>query len=128
MLNKKMKVKMKKLAFLVIICFVGLHSFSQNNNPIVMKLGEEDIRFSEFENTFSRNNDLSSVSDEELRSFVDLYALFRLKYAEAIAMRLDTISALQEELDNYRSQAVIPYLTDKEVSERIFNEVVERMK
>ena len=119
---------MRKIALLLIICLASLGSFCQNNDPVVMKLGKEDIRFSEFKNTFSRNNDLSKVPDAELRSYIDLYVTFRLKYAEAREMQLDTVAALREELDDYRAQAVTSYLTDKEVSERIFNEAMERMK
>ena len=119
---------MKKIAFLLIVCSAGFRSFGQDNDPVVMKLGKENVKFSEFRNTFAKNNDLSKVSDEELRKFIDLYVDFRLKYVEAREKQLDTVSALREELADYRSQAAASYLTDKEVSERIFNETVERMK
>ena len=119
---------MRKIVIFLMIGFMGLSAFCQNEDPVVMKLGKEEIKFSEFESKFSKNNDLSKVPDDELRSYVDLYVVFRLKYAEAIAMQLDTVAVLREELDDYRAQAVIPYLTDKEVSERVFNEAIERMQ
>ena len=119
---------MRKIAFLLVICSTGFGAFGQNSDPVVMKLGKEDIRFSEFSNTFSKNNDLSKAPEAELRNYIDLYVTFRLKYAEAREMQLDTVAVLRAELDDYRAQAVIPYLTDKEVSDGIFNEALERMK
>jgi peptidyl-prolyl cis-trans isomerase SurA len=121
---------MRKIAFLTltIISLGNLGAFSQSGDPVVMKLGKDEVKFSEFRNTFAKNNDLSKVSEADLRGFIDLYVDFRLKYAEAKEMQLDTVAALREELVDYREQAVASYLTDKEVSERIFNEAVERMK
>ena len=119
---------MRKIAVLLVIGLAGLGAFAQSEDPVVIKLGKEEIRFSEFRNKFAKNNDLSKVSAEELRNFVDLYVTFRLKYAEAAAARLDTIASLREELDDYREQIAASCLTDKEVSSRIFEEAVERMQ
>lgn len=119
---------MRKIAILLMVCFAGMAVFAQSNDPVVMKLGKEEIRFSEFDNKFSKNNDLSKVSEDELRQFVDLYVTFRLKYAEAVAVRLDTVSSIKEELDDYREQTATSCLTDKETSDRIFDEAVERMQ
>jgi len=119
---------MRKIAILLVIWFAGIAVFAQNNNPVVVKLGNEEIKFSEFWNKFSKNNDLSKVSEDELRNFIDLYVTFRLKYADAVAEQLDTVSILREEIEDYRMQAAASYLNDKEVSDRIFEEAVERMQ
>jgi peptidyl-prolyl cis-trans isomerase SurA len=119
---------MRKIAVLLIVCLAGLSAFCQNDDPVVMKLGKNDVRFSEFRNTFAKNNDLAKMSDAELRGLIELFVNFRLKYAEAREKQLDTVAVLREELEEYRSQAVVPFLTDKEVSERIFSEAIERMK
>lgn len=111
-----------------LICLISLSIFAQNDDAIVMKLGKENIKLSDFKNTFSKNNDLKKTSQQELRDYIALYVNFRLKYAEAEAMRLDTIKVLQDELAGYRKQAAEKYLTDKEVSDKLVDEALERMK
>ena len=119
---------MRKIAVLLVIGLAGLGAFAQSDDPVVMRLGKEEIRFSEFRNKFAKNNDLSKASETELRNFIDLYVTFRLKYAEVVATQLDTVASLREELDDYRLQVAASCLNDKEVSDRIFNEAAERMQ
>ncbi len=57
-----------------------------------------------------------------------MYVNFRLKYAEAKALQLDTMERLKRELNGYREQASAQYLTDKDVNESIYNEALERIK
>ncbi|MDR0367822.1 MAG: peptidylprolyl isomerase [Bacteroidales bacterium] len=110
------------------ICMISFVSYAQTDDPVVMKLGKENIKLSDFINTYSKNNDLKKTTSQELRDYIDLYVNFRLKYAEAEALRLDTIKVLQEELSLYRKQAAEKYLTDKEVSDKLVNEAEERMQ
>ncbi|MDY0014845.1 MAG: peptidylprolyl isomerase [Bacteroidales bacterium] len=123
---------MRKISsFLIILCVTGFffkpHLFAQQD-PVVMKIGNEKITLSEFKYTYLKNNDLNTTSEADLREYIDLYINFRLRYAEALALRLDTIQGLQKELDGYRMQAARNYLTDKEVNDRLLDEVMERMQ
>ncbi|MDD2622967.1 MAG: peptidylprolyl isomerase [Bacteroidales bacterium] len=119
---------MKKIVvFSFLIIFVQSCLLAQNNK-IVMKIGKENITLDEFVNTYQKNNDLKNTNEQDLREYIDLYINFRLKYAEAISLRLDTIGALLNELDGYRAQAARSYLTDKEVNQRLLDEAMERMK
>ncbi|MDR1459429.1 MAG: peptidylprolyl isomerase, partial [Bacteroidales bacterium] len=104
------------------------HLWAQTEDPIVMRLGKEEIKLSNFKNTYQKNNDLKKTTEQELRDYIALYVNFRLKYADAEALHLDTIIALQEELASYRKQAAEKYLTDKEVNDKIVEEALERMK
>ena len=122
-----MKIVIKSI-LIGLIFSIALPIFAQNNDPVVMKVGKEEIKLSDFKNTFLKNNDLKKTSEQDLRHYIDLFVNFRLKYAEAEAMRLDTIKVLQEELVGYRKQAAEKYLTDKEVSDKLINEALERMK
>ena len=121
-----MKALVKSI-LLVLIC-LSVQVSAQTNDPIVMKLGKEEIKLSDFTNTLLRNNDLKKISEKDLREYVELFAIFRLRYAEAAAMNLDTISALQEELVGYRKQVSEKYLTDKEVNDKILEESLNRMQ
>jgi len=123
---------MQKISsFIIILCVTGFfftpHLFAQQD-PVVMKIGNEKITLSEFKYTYLKNNDLNTASEADLREYIDLYINFRLRYAEALTLRLDTIQGLQKELDGYRMQAAKNYLTDKEVNDRLLDEVMERMQ
>jgi peptidyl-prolyl cis-trans isomerase SurA len=122
-----MKTVIKSILFGLIFTGVS-HVWAQTEDPIVMKLGKEEIKLSDFKNTYLKNNDLKGKTEKDIREYIELFVNFRLKYAEAEAMHLDTIVALQEELASYRKQAAEKYLTDKEVSDKILEEALERMK
>lgn len=119
-----------KLLAVSILCAVSATSFAQakKTDPVVIALGKDSIRYSEFCSTYAKNNDLSKVSKSDIDNYIDLYVNFRLKYAQALDMKLDTIARLQNELAGYREQAAGQYLTDKEVDEKIINEALERMQ
>ena len=121
-----MRASIKNILF-VLIC-VSVQVSAQTNDPIVMKLGQEETRLSDFKNTFLKNNDLKKTTEKDLREYIELYAIFRLKCIEAEAMNLDTIASLEEELVGYRKQVSEKYLTDKEVSDKILEEALSRMQ
>ncbi len=73
-------------------------------------------------------NKKPDMSDTALHSYLDLYALFRMKVAEADNQRLDTIEAIDRELDNYRKQLAKNYLTDEQVTNKLIHEAYDRMK
>ena len=103
-----MRKRVVLFSFLMIVTQIVL--FSQDDK-VVMKIGNENINLKEFVNTYEKNNDLKKTSEQELREYIDLYVNFRLKYAEALSLRLDTIEELQKELNGYRMQAARSYLT-----------------
>ena len=121
-----MKTVIKSI-LLGLIC-LSTQASAQTNDPVVMKLGKEEITLSEFKTTFLRNNDLKKTTEQTLREYIDLYTIFRFKCWEAEAMKLDTIASLKEELIGYRKQVSEKYLTDKEVNDKMLEEALERMK
>jgi len=85
------------------------------------------VNVSEFNYIYNKNNgknaDYSKASIEE---YLDLYVKFKLKVQKAKELKLDTIKALQDELAGYRQQLAKSYLVDKEVNQRLIDEVFER--
>ena len=123
-----MSIKIQKIIIGGLLVALTYVVSAQQNNPIVMILGQDSISLSDFKNTYTKNNDLSKATKADIDSYIDLYINFRLKYAEAKALHLDTLERLQRELNGYREQASAQYLTDKDVNEVIYNEVLERMQ
>ena len=114
----------------LLLCSINM-IWAQNttaSDPVVIVINKDSVTFSEFRNTYAKNNDLSKVSQKDIDNYIDLYINFRLKYQQAMDMQLDTIERLQNELEGYREQAAGQYLTDKDVDERIINEALDRMQ
>jgi len=132
MLNVKfLSIQMEKTiksVLLGIIILCNVQGNAQVNDPVVMKLGKEEITLSEFKSAYTKNNDIKKATEKDINDYIELFVNFRLKCAEAKQMRLDTLPVLQEELVGYRKQAGEKYLTEKDVSDKLLEEALERMK
>ena len=102
--------------------------FAQNNNDILVKVGNENITKGEFVNAYQKNNNLSAASEQDLREYLNLFINYRMKVQEAESMKLDTSEAFQRELASYKNQSSQQYLVDTEISEQLLNEAFERAK
>lgn len=91
--------------------------------------GSYPVSKEEFLRIYKKNNnqqlDYSKASVDEC---LDLYSLFRMKVKEAEELRLDTLAAVNSELDNYRTQLARTYLTDKEVGQKLIKEAHARLQ
>ena len=109
--------------------FFLLNSSIGQNDPVLFSVNGSDVKVSEFDYIYNKNNgDEADYSKESLQEYLDLYTKFKFKVEKAKAMGLDTVSRLQNELEGYRKQLASSYLVDKEVSEKLINEVIERSK
>jgi peptidyl-prolyl cis-trans isomerase SurA len=109
--------------------FLGLYSISVNAQPL-FTYGNKSVTKEEFLRVYKKNtvNKEADMSDTALRSYLNLYSLFRMKVAEAEKEHLDTLSNIQKELDNYRKTLSKNYLTDDQVIGKLVKEAYERMQ
>jgi peptidyl-prolyl cis-trans isomerase SurA len=122
-----MKQKLVLLTFMC--CWSFLSLFSQNADPILFELGDQQVRLSEFEYIYNKNNGQGAdYSRESLEEYLDLYIRFKMKVQKARDLQMDTIDALSTELAGYRRQLASSYLTDKEVIDRLCRQLYERQK
>lgn len=101
---------------------------AQQDNGVLLKIGNENITKREFLRAYEKNNLLSETTPQELREYLDLYINFRLKVLEAESLKMDTSKSFQRELASYKSQSAQQYLVDTQVSEQLLNEAFERSK
>lgn len=121
------KFVISTLALFISCCFSMVHAQDNSEKPL-MTIGGEPVSKAEFVNTFAKNNDLKKTTAKELRDYLDLYVNFKLKVKEGKALQIDTSAAFQAELSSYINQSAQQYLTDNNVTERLFKECVERAK
>jgi len=118
---------MRKLVFTIVASGLVITSgwsqtlFTYGSNPVTKQ---------EFLRNYSKNaqNKKPDFSEQALKEYLDLYSLFRMKVHEAELQQLDTMPSIQRELDNYRKQLAKNYLTDEQVTKKLYREAYDRMK
>lgn len=110
---------------LLLTAFIGsVNVFAQD--PVLLTVDGQPTTLSEFEAVYKKNNRDEVVDQKDLEDYLELYINFRLKVREAEALGLDTVKKFVEELKGYQKQLAKPYLTDKEVTEKLVKEAYER--
>lgn len=96
----------------------------------LFSFGNTNVTKQEFLRNYQKNsiNKKPDMSETALREYINLYSLFRMKVKEAETMKIDTMSSIMRELDNYKKQLAKNYLTDEEVNNRLYREAYDRMK
>ena len=119
---------MRWLYLVVFLCFNILVQ-AQNKDKVLFTVNGEDVFLSEFQYIYEKNNSKNAdYSKESVEEYLELYKKFKLKVHKAREEGLDTVRTLKEELSGYRKQLAQSYLKDREINNRLIEEVVERMK
>jgi peptidyl-prolyl cis-trans isomerase SurA len=109
---------MKKYLIILTIGFISFAAHAQENDPVVMRVNGKDVKKSEFEYLYKKNN--TGIALDE---YVELFKNFKLKVAAAEAQGIDTTAAFVKELKDNRDQLAKQYQKDLDVDElMIFNE------
>ncbi len=115
--------------FLLVFVSATHVSAQKNVDPVLMTIGGSHVTVSEFENVYHKNNAKEPASSDvkSLNEYVDLFVNFKLKVKEAEELGLDTAKSFRDELGGYRKQLAQPYLTDKDVNDKLLKETYDRL-
>ncbi|MBL4594262.1 MAG: peptidylprolyl isomerase [Flavobacteriales bacterium] len=119
---------MKRIVSILLLAVVTFTVNAQEKDPTLLIIGGKDVKLSEFNAIFNKNNSNNKATDESIQEYLDLYVKFKLKVREAEELGYDTLPKFISELKGYRKQLAQPYLTDKEVTESLIKEAYDRMK
>jgi peptidyl-prolyl cis-trans isomerase SurA len=119
---------MKNIVSVLLLTAFVLTVNAQEKDPVLLSIGGNDVKLSEFSAIFNKNNSKENVTEESIQEYLDLYVKFKLKVKEAEELGYDTLPKFIKELAGYRGQLALPYLTDKEVTDGLISEAYERMK
>ncbi|NND34008.1 MAG: hypothetical protein HKN76_15575, partial [Saprospiraceae bacterium] len=118
-----MKQLVKITVILAILC-----DLSHAQNQVLFTIEDQPVYLDEFLYIYEKTNrDEANFSKSSVEEYLDLYKRFKLKVYKAREMKLDTIKALQQELNGYRKQLASAYLSDREVLEDLAREAHSRM-
>lgn len=126
-------MKLKALTLGIITCFTFCNfssSAQKKTDPTLFTYGGKAVSKSEFLRMYTKNinNQKPDFSEKALREYLTLYSRFKMKVAEAEALRMDTLPNIENELGGYKKQLAKTYLTDKDMTNNLVKEAYERMK
>lgn len=104
-----MKRSIIKGVFLLMSLFPAT-AFAQVEDPVLMTVNGKEIRRSEFEYAYNKNNSNLVDGEQTVEEYLPMYVDFKLKVAEAEALGLDTLASLKEEYKRDRAQMAESYL------------------
>ena len=82
------------------------------DDPVLMTINGKQIRRSEFEYSFNKNNSEGVIDKKTIDEYVDLFINFKLKVAAAETARYDTLTSIRNDLRTYKEQSVLPTIVD----------------
>lgn len=112
---------------LTLCAAMGVGVAMQAKDPVVMTVNGQPVYQSEFEYLYFKN--LRQQAElQPLDEYAEVFKIYKLKVADALAMGLDTTAAFQRDYDQYRKELAQPYLTDSAYIKQLAAEAYDRTK
>lgn len=112
------------IATAVTVIALALHA---KTSPVLMKIGDKDVRLDEFLYLFNKNKN-QQQDTLSTRQYLNLFTDYKIKVLAAEAAGLDTLASFVTDINNYTDELAAPYLLDKEVTDSMMHLTYERMK
>lgn len=80
-------------------------------DPVLMTVNGLDVPKSEFEYLYHKNSQ-QQLEAQPLSEYVEMFKIYKLKVADALAEGVDTTAAFRKEMDSYRRELANPYMAD----------------
>jgi len=103
--------------FILVVFLWSSNAFGQ-----LLTVGNQVVSKEEFVQLYEKNIPNSNFSERSLRAYLDLLIAYKLKVQEAKDLNLDQLPHVQRELKNHASQLAQPYLTDRDLLEKMLQE------
>ena len=104
----------------ILICLLSVllcMPFHAQDDPVVMTVNGYDVKKSEFEYFFKKNNTETKVTRKTVKQYADLYLSFKLKVQAAMDEGLDKSDSFLNEFSMYRDMQAEEYLVDTDFLE-----------
>jgi peptidyl-prolyl cis-trans isomerase SurA len=90
--------------------------------------GKNAVNKDEFLKAYNKNKTTADSKEQAIKDYLDLYIKFKLKVQAAKDIHLDTLPALQSDLQNFRSQIEESYLKDEKQVDTLVDEAFNRSR
>ena len=89
-------IKMRVRLLFAFILF-GTTTVLADDNPILFTVGDMPVTRSEFEQSYLKNNTISSVDRKTVADYLELYIVYKLKVKAALDSHIDTTASFRKE-------------------------------
>lgn len=96
-------------------------------DPVLMTVGGIDVPKSEFEYLYHKNTQ-QQVSQQPLEEYAEMFKVYKLKVADALAAGIDTTAAFRKEMNQYRRDLAAPYIADSAYLLNFVQEAYDRSR
>lgn len=115
----------KKLLLALAVAGAVSAGFAAGKDPVVMRVDGRDVHRSEFEYLYNKNAG-QQLEPQSLRDYAELFKIYKLKVAEALAQGVDTTAAFRKEFSGYQKELAAPYLIDSTYYKKLLKEIHAR--
>ena len=113
---------MKKFFIAAVFFSMGCSAFSQ----ALFTYGTNVTTKEEFLRAYNKNKPATTDKEKSIREYLTLYTNFKLKVKAAKELRLDTLSQLKYDVQNFRDQIADNYLNDESLLQKLVTEAAGR--
>lgn len=117
----------KYLVSATLLGAILLANGAKNTDPVLMTVNGKDIHLSEFEYLYHKNN-AQQLEPQTLQDYVEMFADYKRKVADAEAAGLDTTAAFRQELEKYCNDLARPYMMNKELQDSLLQASYDHYK
>lgn len=103
-------MKLRNIAALLLLA--STTALAQVADPVLMRVNDKEVKRSEFEYAFNKNNTNLAGEGQSVEEYLPMYVDFKLKVAEAESLSLDTLTSFKEEFGRDRNLMAENYLVD----------------
>ncbi len=120
-------MKYLRVGFISLLAVILLGSLTAQDDRVLFDIEGDPVYASEFKYIYQKNNrDNADYSKESLEEYLELYVNFKLKVRKAKEKGYHESDQYKQELAGYRKQLADSYVIDREVIDRIADEIGER--
>lgn len=116
----------KILLTLAAAATVGAAMYAAKKDPVVMRINGQDVTRSEFEYLYHKNA-AQQLQPQSIPEYAEMFKIYKLKVADALAEGIDTTKAFQNEFKGYRVDLRAPYASDTAFVNTLMKEAYDRM-
>ena len=116
---------MKSKAIIAALGLAGYALAWAAKDPVIMTVNGDDVTKSEFEYLYNKNSQ-QQLNQQPLDEYVEMFKIYKLKVADAIAEGIDETSQFKNEFNGYRAELAAPYMIDSVYVKKLMREAYER--
>ena len=115
----------KHIAAIALVASCALSAAAKDE--VIMTVNGVQVPRSEFEYLYHKNQQ-QQVDPQSLEEYAEMFKIYKLKVADALEQRLDTLPSFRQEMEQYKADLATPYTTDSLYLNSLVKEAYDRSR